>query len=187
MKFCNNCGKELLEGTLFCPECGAPVMNETDADTSTDDFAIKQEKECLDNFHRLFRYERTAWKIFAIFWLIFAVFFLFFGIAFSALAVNTTELLFVGVMYIFMGLMYLPLSIISFCMTGKVKYYINTVYNDVRPTIVRCNSVGMIVLGALFNPIAMIFIIINFCRAKGSKYILERAAKRQQEFYQNNQ
>ena len=187
MRLCNNCGKELIEGTLFCPECGAPVMNETDADTSTDDFAIKQEKECLDNFHRLFRYERTAWKIFAIFWLIFAGFVLFFGIAFSALAVNTTELLFVGVTYIFMGLMYLPLSIISFCMIGKVKYYLNTVYNDVRPTIVRCNSVGMIVLGALFNPIAMIFIIINFCRAKGSKHILERAAKRQQEFYQNNQ
>ena len=187
MKFCNNCGKELLEGTLFCPECGAPVMNETDADTSTDDFAIKQEKECLDNFHRLFRYERTAWKIFAIVWLAFAGFLLLFGTIFAAASVSLSEFVAVGVMYIFMGLMYLPIAIVGFCMMGKVKYYINTVYNDVRPTIVRCNSIGMIVLGAIFNPIAMIFIIINFCRAKGSNYILERAAKRQQEFYQNNQ
>jgi len=27
MPFCSNCGKEVSEGTTFCPECGKPLTD----------------------------------------------------------------------------------------------------------------------------------------------------------------
>ena len=196
MKFCNNCGKELIEGTSFCPECGAPVVNEATTDASADDFAIRQEKDCLDNFHRFLRYERTAWRVGAIVMLVVKILFIFLGSLIASIGAidmgydtPADEFMFatMGVMYILCGLLYLPIVIINFVMVSKTKSYMSTLYNDVSPTVSRCGSVGMIVLGAFFNTIAMIFIIINFVRVKNNKYILDRAAKRQQEFKQNNQ
>lgn len=32
--FCNKCGKQLPEGSAFCPKCGAPVVNEPEEDTA---------------------------------------------------------------------------------------------------------------------------------------------------------
>lgn len=51
----------------------------------------------------------------------------------------------------------------------------------------RCGNVGMIVLSAIFNPVAMIFIIINFTRTKTNKAEIQSAAMRQAQFINNNQ
>ncbi len=44
------------------------------------------------------------------------------------------------------------------------------------PSVVRkrCGSVGMIVLGAIFNSIAMAFIIVNFVRTKTNAAAFDR-------------
>ena len=54
------------------------------------------------------------------------------------------------------------------------------IYKDARPVVKRCSSVGMIVLGAMFNTIAMAFIIVNFVLAKTKAPILQRVVERQQ-------
>lgn len=186
MKYCANCGREIEDLVMFCPNCGTPA-DEAKAEQT----AIYEEKICLDSFHRFFRYERTAWKAFAIVWLVLSLLFIILGAVIAGsgamdfgpnspadeIALGT-----VGITYIMMGVMYLPIAIINFVMVGKAKYYMDTLYNDVRPTVTRCNSVGMIVFGAMFNTIAMIFIIINFARAKGDRFILGRVVKRQQDF-----
>jgi len=169
MKFCNNCGKELIDGTLFCPECGAPVREEYG-----EDFAIKQEKECLDTFHRFLRYERTAWRILGILLVVFSILHI-------SLAINGTSES-VG-LDVFMDIIYLSTGIVNLYMARKVNLYMNTLYNDVDPIIERYKGAGIIVLGAFFNELAMIFIIINFARAKSNKYILRRASRRQRNFY----
>ncbi len=186
MKYCTNCGKEVAEGNLFCAECGAPV----DA-VKSEEAAIAEEKECLDFFYRFFKYERLAWKIFGIVWVAFAAFFLVFGILFGGIGaiefgLNTPadEMAF-GVLsgtYVFLSILYLPIGIINLCMVKRARFYMDTIYTDVCPAIVRLNSVGMIVFSAMFNTLAMVFIIINFARAKSSKEMLNRIAKRQHEF-----
>ena len=86
---------------------------------------------------------------------------------------------FVFVMYSFyfllIGLLgYLPPAVVSLVMLKKVEYYENTVYTDVSIARKRCISVGMIVFAAIFNKIALIFIIINFVKTRKNAAAFDR-------------
>ena len=86
---------------------------------------------------------------------------------------------FVFVMYSFyfllIGLLgYLPTAVMSLVMLKKVEYYENTVYTDVSIARKRCTSVGMIVFAAIFNKIALIFIIINFVKTRKNAKAFDR-------------
>ncbi len=208
MKYCTRCGKELADDFQFCNGCGAPVTPDTtqpnnntssynssynnnytysEPVTISDDYLIAQEKECLDTVHRFLRFERVAWKVGAIVFLALSCLFAFLGTIFLIVAADSYGYeeefyLSMGLTYFFMGVLYVPISIVGFKMIGKVDEYINMLYYNAEPVINRCTSVGMIVLGAFFNTIAMIFIIINFARAKSNMPILQRAIDRQRNF-----
>ncbi len=186
MKYCIKCGNELNDDARFCVSCGTAVVQEAAPEVETyvaneDAVLIQEEKECLDNFYRFFKYERLAWKISGIVATVLACVFL--GIALicliAAVAADITAL--AGVMvFVMYGLIILPVGIVNLKMVGKAEYYMDIIYRDARPVIKRCNAVGMIVLGALFNTIAMAFIIVNFVLAKPKAPILQRVVERQQ-------
>lgn len=186
MKYCIKCGNELNDDARFCVSCGTAVVQETAPEVeiyvaNEDAVLIQEEKECLDNFYRFFKYERLAWKISGIVATVLACVFL--GIALicliAAVAADITAL--AGVMvFVMYGLIILPVGIVNLKMVGKAEYYMDIIYRDARPAIKRCNAVGMIVLGALFNTIAMAFIIVNFVLAKTKAPILQRVVERQQ-------
>lgn len=134
----------------------AALQSEVPAVAST----REEQQACLDNIYARLKNERLCWKIFGFAWMGYAVTFSIFGI-------------FQPIIFLYVALLYLPLSIICFKMIGKVDFYINSLYTDCEETVKRCSSVGMIVFGALFNPVAMIFIIINFCNVKNKESILK--------------
>lgn len=80
-----------------------------------------------------------------------------------------------SIYFITMGLIvYLPLAIINLKLLKKVEYYENTLYSDVSIARKRCTSVGMIVFAAIFNKIALIFIIINFVKTRKNAAAFDR-------------
>lgn len=184
MIHCNNCGHEIPDTDRFCSVCGTPVGAVPVAPAPV--IGIEQEKECLDNFHRLLKYERLSWKISGIVTLVISCFLGFLSLVYFALSATEEMFAFLGGYLFVYTILFLPVAIINLKMVKKAEYYMNIVYNDVTPVAERCGNVGMIVLSAIFNEIAMIFIIINFVRVKNNKAIIESAAARQQEF-RNNQ
>jgi len=80
-----------------------------------------------------------------------------------------------SIYFITMGLIvYLPHAIINLKLLKKVEYYENTLYSDVSIARKRCTSVGMIVFAAIFNRMALIFIIINFVKTKKNAKAFDR-------------
>lgn len=169
---CNRCGSDVPETSQFCGICGAPL---------TADVGIYKEKECLNNFCRFFKYERLCWKIFGIVWLVLSCVWFFLSFIMLFLVVEEPEFAAAAVMYMFAGLMYLPIAIVNLKMVGRAEHYMNIVYNDAAVE-ERAGNVGMIVLSAFFNNIAMVFIIINFVSAKNNKDILRSAHIRQSQY-----
>lgn len=183
---CNNCSAEIADTSKFCGVCGTPV---TPASCEPfEEIGIEKEKECLDSFARFFKYERRAWKILGIVMLCFSCFFATFGFLSAVIGVATNEVLAgFGVIYILYALLFIPIAIVNLKMIGRAEHYMNIVYSDADAVEERAGSVGMIILAAFFNEIALIFIIINFVRAKTQKNILKSAQRRQEAFRNNNQ
>lgn len=76
----------------------------------------------------------------------------------------------------------IPCAVVGFIMTAKCNRYLAQFDANPAAAIQRCGSVGMIVLGALFNEIALIFIIINFVRCKSNREALAQAASQPTQF-----
>ena len=92
----------------------------------------------------------------------------------------------VGAIYMLYGLLFLPVAIVNLKMVSRAEHYMNIVYTDAAAVEERAGNVGMIVLAAFFNSIALVFIIINFVRSKTEKDVLKSAQRRQEEFRRNN-
>ena len=196
--FCSKCSAQIPDNSKFCGVCGAPVpqayaeysytppVNEP-VTAKAKEYTLAEEKECLDNFARLFKYERLAWKIYGIVMLVISCVFGGFGfLAIAAGAAADEFLAGLGAAYLLYGLMFLPVAIVSLKMIGRAEHYMNIVYTDAAAVEERAGSIGMIVLAAIFNNIALIFIIINFVRSKTEKDVLKSAQRRQEEFRRNN-
>lgn len=159
----------VAEASVYTP--AVAVNPEYTANTAPSSTREEQQK-CLDEIYARLKNERLCWKIFGFVWIGYAV--LFTLLAFA-------EAYFI----IYPFIMYAPLAVISFIMVGKVDRYMNTLYTDCGPVVERCSSVGMIVFGALFNTVAMIFIIINFINVKSNKQTLEDIKRNQDAYNQN--
>lgn len=179
MKFCTNCGKQADENVRFCPDCGTALDAELLAER--DQAQLQEEKKCLDMFYRFIKYERLSWKIHGIYYLVCSAIILFCGILVTVLSATLEDsmLISMGITYIYLGVLFVPFAIIGFSMVKRCSNYMNTLYSDAKPMIKRCNAVGMIVLGAIFNTVGMAFIIVNFVRAKTDAKLLERIVARQ--------
>ena len=194
MKFCTICGAKLSDDAKFCHNCGGTQQstNEVYTTGSYSDAEAQEDKECLDNFYTFLKWERFGWKLSAILLLVATIIFVLIGlialaggaVAYSHYEYNSMpETLSFGIisfMYLFLSLiLYLPLTIINFSMSKRTKNYMNLVYTDIEAVEERCSNIGIIVLGAFFNTLALIFIIINFVRTKTNKRIIERIKNKQ--------
>ena len=79
------------------------------------------------------------------------------------------SVVFMGVFYSIYGFVYLAVAIVNLVLASKIKKY--SLNADL--TVKHAGSVGSIVVAALFNQIALIFVIINFVIAKKNRAVLE--------------
>ncbi len=173
MSVCRVCGKEISDDSSFCGHCGAAVNAPTPRE-----FDRSVQEECLNTFYSRLRTERKCWRIFSFVFLGFTLLFVFFAFVFFGIGMSEGDAFmagFLGGFYISYGfILFLPVCIADFIIAAKVSRYIESVYSDCGPAITRSGSVGAIVLGALFNTIAMIFIIINFIYIKRNRAVFEQ-------------
>ena len=148
------------------------------------DGEIKEEREFLEQTHRLLRWERKAWsisgKVYLIMGIVFAALFFLFGIIFSAFGEELIALGVVFFMYaLLFGLLFIALGIVNLKAADKIPQYTDTLYKDFRAAHARCGSIGMIVFCYFFNTISLVFFIINFVRMKTNKAMIDRILTRQ--------
>lgn len=75
----------------------------------------------------------------------------------------------IGVFYITFGVILLAAAIVNLVLASRAKKH----SLNAESTVEHAGSVASIVLAALFNEIALIFVIINFVRAKKNSAVLE--------------
>lgn len=163
--------------------------------------------ECMKCLYKHFRHEKLVWMICGIVLTVCCVIMIFTGVVLAANGAYATydeyragdfEItgispdiinsvsgpaavinLVAGSSILVSGLLFLPIGIINLVMIGKTQRYINSLYKDCGEAVTRASSVGMIVFSALFNEIAMIFIIINFVNARRHRAVFEEVRKLQ--------
>lgn len=207
MRYCSFCGQPLNPGSAFCHHCGAAlktVVPETEetpvvekvvieepvcepvvpAAAPKESDAIAEEKEFLEQTHRLLRWERKAWsitgKVMLIMGIVFAALFFLLGVVY--LALGEELIVFSAVFFVYalvFGVMIIAIGIVNLKAAGKIPQYTDTLYKDFRAANQRCNSIGMIVLCYFFNTIALVFFVINFVRMKTNKPMIDRILTRQ--------
>lgn len=176
--YCPKCGNELIDGSNFCRFCGETLTQGNDTN---------EEQDFLDTTHRLLRWERKAWSIGGKFLIIFGIIFAaiyalfgFIGVFASVEDESAIALAFVGFLYaILIGGMLIGLGIVNRIACDKIPRYLDSMYNDFKPTEDRCGSIGMIVFTYFFNNIALVFFVINFVRMKTNKALIQRILNRQ--------
>lgn len=186
MSYCIHCGQPMEADARFCPACGKEAAAPATPAYAPAPYAsiayTPEEQACLDSFHRIMNYERKAWKILGIILTVFGGIFAFFFLLMLVIgaADGDGELVGLAVVYgVFLCPAYLAMGIVGIVCAGKLKKQISQIYTNAAPAFAHCNSVGMIVLSALFNEIALIFVIINFVRAKTNRALMEQILAKQ--------
>ncbi len=165
MRYCPNCNT-ILQQELICPVCQLDCSAVTDTQ--------QQEQHALNFMLRMMKYERLSWMIGGGVQLGLAVLLavLFAYLSGNPLIEDTAELLFDAFLY---GCT----AIVNFILGSRITRYMDEIFCDVRPAFDRCTAVSTIVLAALFNEIAMIFVIINFATARSKRGLFGRIVHNQ--------
>lgn len=194
MSYCIKCGKEIEEGASFCSLCGAPVEKEASAPAPVEPLVFneefdREEREFLENTHRLLRWEHKAWSIASKAWIIsgivFAAIFLFIAFVGLMVAIFGDEFgggFVVGMGFIYaiiFGGMFIGFGIVSKKAAEKLPQYIDTVYSNFSLAYNRCGNVGMLIFNVILGVVSPIFFIINFVRMKANRDVIERIMKNQ--------
>ncbi len=180
MKYCIQCGQVMPDHAQFCAACGAASA----PTTSTAPTEEAEERSCLDNLRSMLRGEYLAWCISTWVLLGFTVLLVLFFCLFSAVFSSYMEpgLPELGLLFALFALYLLvlltPCIVVGFVMTSRSRYYLAHVYDRPEEVLARCGHAGIIVLGAFFNTIALVFIIINFVRCKTRRQVFERILAR---------
>lgn len=182
MKFCMHCGQQLPDDARYCDFCGAAAPADFSAaapgQPDPNMKEVQEERECLDNMRKMLRGEYLSWLIstwvilgITIFYLLFLTIF---AVVFSVAAdVPEAGLLF-GVLIVYFAILIAPRIVVGFIMASRSKGYMRNIYDRPEEAIERCGHAGIIVLGAFFNEVALIFIIINFVRCKRRRKVFDR-------------
>ncbi len=167
MKICQHCNSQMEDYASFCPYCG---QRSDSAPAGTGDAYEK----AFHAFRRNLRHERKCWNIFGGVWIGFCAFFAGFSLLYVVLGIALEEPVIMAFAPVFLTYVavFLPLAIINLVMGKKITGYLDRLETDPAPAVDRCGGVWLIVMGALFNTIAMIFIILNFVHVKTHSAIL---------------
>ena len=196
--FCASCGSALGGDSYESVTYPAYSGNST---------LTSEEREVIEGMKRNFRREKKSFKIisiigivclsiYACFVLLFAVLFILAGSSgtwstYSSLnlanlaSVNpgTAGTYVVSLAMIIYSVtclvMLLPVFIVGLVAAKKIDYYLTTIDNDIEPSRKRATAVGMIVFSAIFNNIAMIFVILNFVYARRNAKVIESIINKQ--------
>lgn len=206
MRYCTKCGYQLVDTAKFCNYCGAPVITSAEAPAAkteedfsqnpytetaqsyqqpqyneyqyaqpkSDEELQAEEQKLLNLIYRGLSHEAMAWRIGAIAFLIYSALFIFLGLSGMFDASDS-------IMDLAKGILYIPVSIIGFVMAGKVNKCKSILYTDCKAAL-KHYTPGSIVMGALFNSIAMIFVIVYFVQTKSNAAVIERIKNKQEEY-----
>lgn len=203
--FCQKCGSPVEDGVKFCPNCGNPTDDKatyvqsapTGAQNDPRDPALQD--ECMRSLYNHLRHEKTAWKVCGIVLTVLCALLIFIGIVMTVSGIGSAVInepysydyqyrsadiyavgaVSGGVVLLIYGILFAPVAVIDLIMIGKTQRYIDSLYKDCGEAVTRCGSVGMIVFGAFFNTIALIFIIINFVKVKSHRAVFEEVRRLQ--------
>ena len=202
MKYCVNCGEPISDNANFCRSCGAPVADNANFRGAERDFS-GTDNTAYSDMDRFLKYERIAWKAGGIFsaclcavMALYAFVIMIIGVIVAA-AGNDVSVVggadgnsagffmaaagIATVYYITVILItVMPLVIVSFKMVGRVDYYRYMMTTDIAQVRKRCTSVGMIIFAAIFNKVAMAFIIVNFVKTKTNAAAFDRLETKKQ-------
>lgn len=155
---CPKCGMQIAETASFCSFCGERIAPVTKQDLT----------ETLNIFKANFRREKISWMIAAIVISAITLLLTMFAFLMIFIGITTAEEAFLamGIVYLLYPILFAPIIIVNWVMTVKAGRYERTVTDDPAGAVERAGNVGIIVVSALFNNIAMIFVIINFVYAK---------------------
>ena len=188
MKYCPKCGVLNDDNARFCCECGNvfdfvqtdPVMTSGYSTGYT-----AEEQQVIDGIKRNFRREKTAYKLVGLIGVIImsisCVLIILAGIAGMADAEQGTAVIAASLITYAVTLAFttLPVFIINLVASGKLNNYISTADRDIEMSRARAGSIGMIVFAAIFNDIALIFVILNFIYVKRHRDIIESIKQKQ--------
>lgn len=190
MKYCTHCGQVMPDGAPVCGRCGYGAAENGAAPPPPPRYDAAADRAVLDQVRVGLRHERTAWKVGGILCIVSTALFLLLSVMFFMLSrdlpyhsSDAILLRFYAILYGVASLVaYIPCIVVCFVMVSKCSRYLNNFSGNPGAAVQRCGSPGLIVLGALFNTIAMIFIIINLSRCKSNREALERATQQEKPF-----
>lgn len=209
MKQCHICGTANSNNASFCASCGSALGGDSYESVTYPAYSgnstlTSEEREVIEGMKRNFRREKKSFKIisiigivcmsiYACFVLLFAVLFILAGSTgtwstYSSLNLASVDPGTAGTYVVSLAMiiycivylvMLLPVFIVGLVAAKKIDYYLTTIDNDIEPSRKRATAVGMIVFSAIFNNIAMIFVILNFVYAKRNAKVIESIINKQ--------
>ncbi|MCR5693888.1 MAG: zinc-ribbon domain-containing protein [Clostridia bacterium] len=201
MKTCMKCGYVNPDDASFCVNCGENINSFVSGDNSyipagEGSELTADEAAVIDGMKRNLTREKKAFKIVSIIGIAVGSFFtvslifslIIFAVVVAAAKPETTSniaglyMVYIIAMvywFIMLTLVLLPISIVGLVAAKKINYYLESIDYNIKPTLKRASSVGMIVFSALFNVFAMIFVILNFTFVKRNAEAIERIIRKQ--------
>lgn len=162
MKNCPHCNTLMEDNAFYCPACGQRMSEPAAAPADSEAFHV---------FRRNLRHERKCWSIAGWVWIGITAFFNLYLFSVAGIAgLASEESLAFGIVaamaLLYDLLIFIPITAVQFVMKSKLDKYVAQIETDPEPAKRRAGSVGSIVLGALFNEVALIFVILNFIHVK---------------------
>ena len=198
--FCMYCGKKSMPMNPPSPEADAniqPMQTEEDAlmveeeslyahtiyEYTDHDPYLAEERRFIDSYVGTLNTEQKIWFIFGIIFLCLGALMAFIA-AFKWIDISAGEDVSFETLMSFsysiaFAIAYIPIGIVDVVLSGSKRKVNYVIYSDIAPASQKAGSVGNIVLGALFNNIALVFAIINFVRTKTNKEMIDRVSARQ--------
>lgn len=200
MKYCCYCGTGISEDAKYCSKCGAAVMSAQNVCSNSHTYEENEqmraaEQKCLDELSAKMKHESLTFLIVGLVILVVSVVLVISGGLMGETVLSmqngyyyyydqtVLELYnFLGGIFVYGGFGYAAIGVFNLIYAKRLRRYASVIYTDCTSAVNQAGSVGTIVLGALFNNIALIFIIINFIYVNKNKDVFHRIKQNQQNY-----